>query len=153
MAGINTATLIDELASKAMQLGLFEKVNTHEPKSRPPNGLTAAIWVDHIQPFTQGSGLNSTSVIVGFTFRIYQSAFVEPQDAIDPRVMQAVDTLLEKYSGNFSLGGVVREVDLLGEAGTPLSAQAGWLNVDGTIYRIMDVNLPVIINDVWSQVS
>lgn len=151
MAGLNTASLVDELVSKAMQLGVFEKVNTHEPKSRPATGMTAAVWVDHIQPFTQGSGLNTTSVIVGFTFRIYQSAFSEPQDAIDPRVMQATDTLLERYSGNFTLGGVVREVDLLGEAGTPLSAQAGWLNLDGTIFRIMDVNLPVIISDVWSQ--
>lgn len=151
MTGLNTASLVDEIVSKAMQLGVFEKVNAHEPKSRPATGMTAAVWVDHIQPFVQGSGLNSSSVIVGFTFRIYQSAFAEPQDAIDPRVMQATDTLLGQYSGNFTLGGVVREIDLLGEAGTPLSAQAGWLNLDGTIFRIMDVNLPVIISDVWSQ--
>lgn len=151
MTGLNTAALVDELASKAMQLGVFEKVNIHEPKSQPGTGMTAAVWVDHIQPFTQGSGLNSTSVVVGFTLRIYQGAFSEPQDAIDPNVMQAVDTLLDKYSGNFTLGGVVREIDLLGEAGTPLSAQAGWLNIDGKIFRIMDVNLPVIISDVWSQ--
>lgn len=150
---LNTASLVDELVSKALQLGLFEKVNVHEPKSQPGNGMTAAVWVDHIQPVAQASGLNSTSVLVGFTFRIYQSAFTEPQDAIDPNVMVAVDTLLDKFSGNFTLGGVAREIDLLGEFGTPLSAQAGWLNIDGKIFRIMDVNLPVVINDVWSQVS
>ena len=151
MAGLNTAALVDELVSKALQLGIFEKVQGHEPKSQPGNGMTAAVWVENIAPFQQGSGLSQTSVLVGFTFRIYQSAFSEPQDAIDPNVMRAVDTLLEKYSGNFTLGGQVREVDLLGEAGTPLSAQAGWLNIDGKIFRIMDVNLPVIISDVWSQ--
>jgi len=151
MTGLNTAALVDELVSKALQLGVFEKVNTHEPKSQPGPGMTAAIWVDRVQPFQQGSGLNSTSVVVLFMFRIYQSAFSEPQDAIDPRVLQATDTLLDKYSGNFTLGGQIREVDLLGEAGTPLSSQAGWLNLDGKIFRVMDVFVPVIISDVWSQ--
>jgi hypothetical protein len=153
MTGLNTAALVDEIASTAMQLGLFEKVNIHEPKSQPGNGMTAAVWVEQIQPIAQASGLNSTSVLVLFTFRIYQSAFAEPQDMIDPNVMRAVDTLLEQYSANFTLSGTVREIDLLGEFGTPLSAQAGWLNVDGKIFRIMDVNLPVLINDVWTQVS
>jgi hypothetical protein len=42
-------------------------------------------------------------------------------------------------------------VDLLGSAGAPLSAQAGYLNQDGRLFRVMTLTLPIIVNDVWDQ--
>lgn len=153
MTGLNTDAVIDGLVSNAMQLGLFEKVNTHEPKSRPGNGLTVAIWSDTIRPHLQDSGLNITSAVVTFNVRIQTSMLYEPQDLIDPNLIKAVDVLFAQYSGDFDLGGSVRNIDLLGESGATLSAQAGYLNMSGTIYRIVTIVLPVIINDVWNQVA
>jgi hypothetical protein len=75
----------------------------------------------------------------------------EPQDAIDPGVAAAVDALMAAYSGDFEFGSNVRNVDLLGSAGVPLAAEAGYLNVSGTMYRVMTITLPLIINDLWSQ--
>jgi hypothetical protein len=151
MTGLNTLALVDGLVSNAMQLGVFDSVNMHEPKSRPGNGLTLAIWADTIAPYTQGSGLNVTSAVVTFNLRAYTTMLHEPQDSIDPNLMQAVDTLFAQYSQDFDLGGSIRNVDLLGESGAGLSAQAGYLNQSGTIYRIVTIVLPVIINDVWGQ--
>lgn len=151
MSGLNTRTLLDGVVSNAMQLGLFDKVNLHEPKRKPGAGMTVSIWADHIQPMPQFSGLNQSSALVVFMFRIYQNMLMEPQDLIDTVMVEATDTVIAQYSGEFTLNGAVREIDLLGESGTPLSAQAGYLNVDGVIYRIMDITIPLIINDAWTQ--
>lgn len=151
MAGLNTRAMVDGIVSNALQLGIFDSVNLHEPKKSPGQGMTAWIFPDRIQPYPGGSGLNSTTVVIVFVFRIYQGMLSEPQDGIDPALIDAVDVLMTQYSGEFTLSGQVRNIDLLGEFGTALSANAGYINLDGKIYRVMDINIPVIINDAFTQ--
>lgn len=148
---MNVDAILDEVVSHAMALGLFERVNTHEPKNAPGHGLSAAIWVDSIGPVPLGSGLSSTTGRVAFQVRLFSNMLQEPQDAIDPEMVKAVDALLGAYSGDFDLGGSVRNVDLLGQAGAPMSAQAGYINQDGKLYRVMTIVLPVIVSDLWEQ--
>ena len=148
---IDATGILDAVVSHALASGFFDRVNTHEPKSAPPSGLTCAIWVQSIGPVPLGSGLASTTGRLGLQVRLYTSMTAEPQDAIDPGLMRAVDGLLAAYSGDFELGGLVRNVDLLGAYGDPLSARAGYLNVDGKLMRIMDITLPLIVNDLWTQ--
>jgi len=150
---LDTAGLLDKIQSHAMTLGVFEQVNTYEPKSAPGNGLHAALWCQSIGPVPAGSGLASTTARLEFTIRVFQNMLLEPQEAIDPAVIGAVDALMTAYSGDLDLGATVRQVDLLGAYGVPLSARAGYLTVDSKAYRIMDVTLPLIVNDVWEQVS
>lgn len=149
---LDISTILNNVISHAMASGMFERVNQHEPKNAPGNGLTCAVWVDRIAP-TQSSGLSSTSAVVTFRIRLYSNMLQEPQDSIDPNIVLAVDSLMTAYSGDFDLGGSVRNVDLLGLAGLPLQAQAGYLNQDSKLFRVMDITLPVIVNDVWDQVA
>lgn len=142
--------LADALLSHALTLGQFEQVNGHEPKSAPGNGLTAALWLDRIEP-VRTSGLDSTSARVALMLRVYQPMLSEPQDAIDPAVYAALDELIAAYSGDFTLGGLVRAVDLLGSAGVPLSAQAGYITQDSRLYRVVTLTVPLIVNDAWEQ--
>lgn len=138
--------LVDQVAAS----GYFTRVNTHEPKSAPVGrGFTAAIWAQSIRPHR--SGLAATTLRVEWRLRIFTNMLAEPQDAIDPQLMDATCYLMAAYSLGFTLGGRVRSVDLLGEAGNPLSAQAGYEPVDGKLFRIMDITLPVIINDAFTQ--
>lgn len=141
--GINA--LLNELVSHAMKLGLFEKVNTHEYKSAPGKGLFCEIWSQDIVPAR--SGLASTSVTISFNIRLRTDMISDPQDAIDPRILGAVDQLMGEYSGDFELGGNARNVEL----NTGMRADAGYLNQDNKIYRIMTITLPVTVNDVWEQ--
>ncbi len=140
------------MVSHANASGFFETVNTHEPKASPNAGLSAAVWIDVIRP-AQSSGLNIASGLLVFVVRIYQNFISEPQDAIDPSVVAALDGLLTAYAGDFELGGNVRCVDLLGMAGVPLSSRAGYLNADGKNFRIVDITLPVIVNDLWTETA
>lgn len=138
--------------SHAESLGLFETVNLHEPKSKPNNGLTCAIWADKIGPASGSSGLDSTSALVLMAVRIYTPMLQQPYDSIDSDMLAAVDALMGAYSGAFTLEGQIREVDLLGEFGTSLSAQAGYVNQDGKLFRVMTIALPLVVNDLWTQI-
>ena len=150
MAGLNAQGLVDALVTHAQASGRFETVNSHEPKSAPGNGLRAAIWADKVTP-VRTSGLNLTSTMVTLMVRVYSNMISEPQDAIDPEIVGAVDVLMAAYSGDFELGGLAREVDLLGANGAGLSAQAGYLNQDGRLYRVVTITVPILVNDAWAQ--
>lgn len=151
---INSQSLIDRLASHAQTTGHFDRVNQHEPKNAPGRGLTCAIWIDRIQPARGMSALDKTTARVTFNVRVYTSMLQNPQDAIDPQVMAAVDVLFEAYSGDFSLGGEAAWIDLMGATqGHPLEAQSGYINIDNRVMRVMTITVPVIVNDAWTQTA
>jgi hypothetical protein len=144
--------LFDKVTSHAAQLGLFEEVTSHEPKNAPGNGLWCAIWIQSIDP-VPSSGLAAVSVRVELRARIGSSMLAEPQDSIDPNILTAVTVLLGEYAGHLTLGATVRAIDLIGMHGTPLSAQAGYITIGNQMSRVMEVTLPVIINDAWTEVN
>lgn len=148
---LDTPGLFAALSSHAETLGLFDRVNNHEPHNAPGSGLTYALWWMRLGP-VQSSGLSSTSGLVTFMGRIHRPA-PQPQDQVDLDVLAATDALVAAYSADFTLGGLIRAVDLAGQTGTSLSAQAGWLVVDTTTYRTSDITIPLIVNDLFPQVA
>lgn len=150
---IRSLDLIERIASHAMATGYFDRVNQHEPKSKPGRGLTCAIWVDRIEPARSRSGLTSTDARVVFNVRVYTNMLQEPQDAIDPNVMEATDILFEAYTGDFQLGDDSRFIDVLGMTqGHALDAQSGYININNMTYRVMTISVPVIVTGAWPQV-
>jgi hypothetical protein len=149
---LDATTLLNAVQDHALTSGWFDAVNGEEPKS-PPNtsGLTAAVWVQRISPATGGSGLDSTTIRLELMLRMYAGVNQEPGDMIDPNMLAALDDLLGSYSGDFTLDGEVRQIDLLGQFGDPLQARAGYMLQSGTEYRVMDITLPLIVNDLWDQ--
>jgi hypothetical protein len=141
--------ILDAVTSHAQSLGIFDAVNAHEPKSAPGRGVACSIWADDITPAL--SGLNSTSARMTFQIRIQQSMLREPADTIDVEIVTAVDLLLAAYVANFTLGGLVRAVDVRGMSGEPLRVRAGYITQDQKAYRVMEILLPVIVNDVWTE--
>jgi hypothetical protein len=147
---INIEDVLDKLTSHALAQGVFDQVNAFEPKAAPGRGITAALWCDRIQPINT-SGLQSTSILLTYNLRIYTNMLSAPQDTIDPNLIASVDIMCAAYSADFDLGGTSREIDLLGAYSQGLSAQAGYINQDGQVFRCMTLIVPVVINDVWSQ--
>lgn len=153
---LDTTSILDAIMSHAQASGWFETVNGHEPKNAPSTrGLTAAVWIDRIEPAAPASGLAATSARLIINLRIYSSMQMEPQDAIDPNIAAAVSALFTAYTGDFDLGGSangVRNIDLLGQFGPGMQAQAGYLEQDRIVFRVMTITLPIIVNDAWEQV-
>lgn len=148
---MDTTGILDAVISHAEALGIFDTVNGHEPKSVPGNGLSCAVWAQRVGPAPLGSGLSTTSGVLTLNVRIYTPMLAQPYDAIDPAVISAVDALFTEYSGAFTLGGSVRNVDLLGAHSPGLIAEAGYINQDGKLMRIMTITLPLVISDLWVQ--
>lgn len=153
----NSAAITDltsAIVTDAETLGVFETVNIHEPKNAPGPGLRCSVWVDGIKP-VRTSGLDATSGLVTFFIRIYNSMLAEPQDDIDSNILSAACSLMESYSGDFTFDTVttaeIRDIDLLGAYSEGLSAQAGYMEISGKMYRVIVITLPVVVDNLWPQ--
>lgn len=141
--------LMDAIASAAGQCGWCQSFQTFEPKSAPQSDFHFAVTMMNAAPAR--SSLVATSFRFELACRIYVSMLREPQDSIDPDITAAAWDLMTMYSSGFSLGGLVREVDLLGESGEPLDLKFGYIGIDKHLYRIAEITLPVIADDVFQQ--
>ena len=150
---LGAKTIFDAIQSHALASGLFARVNTHEPKSAPTGGPHMAVYVSEVRPYALASGLAATSALIVLMGRIYLPMISEPQDMIDPTITAAVDTIMEDLSGDFSLGDNAMAVDLLGMSGENLGARAGYITIDQTVFRSMDITIPVIIADAFTQAA
>lgn len=150
---LDPRAIFNAASSHAQTLGIFDRVGTHEPKNAPGNGLTAAFWMGPITCVPGASGLDAVSARIELLVRIYNPMLQQPYDDIDPTVMDAISQLFGAYAGDFTLGGLVRDVDLFGQHGTGLSSRPGYINQDGKIFRSVDITLPLIINDLWDEVA
>lgn len=148
---LDMAGILNAVVSHAQGLGLFERVNTHQSDNAPGNGLTCAVTVAEVGPTAGASGLVSTTSRIALSVMVFAPVVQEPADDIEPVLIGAADALFAAYSGDFELGGLVRDVDLLGAHGTPLSAQTGYVTIDAQTYRTVIITLPLIVNDLWSQ--
>jgi hypothetical protein len=149
---IGYRAIADVVVSYALASGLFDAVNGHEPKSAPGNGVTCGVWASDIAP-VQSSGLASVSVRLALTMRFYTPMITYNSDEIDPRMVDAVDTMMTAFIGDFNLGGSSRNIDIFGHDGEQLKATPGYINQDNKLYRTFDILIPIIINDAWTEVA
>jgi hypothetical protein len=147
---LDIGTILDKLVSHAMASGHFETVNEFKVDEPAAAGITCGIWADDIRPI-RSSGLAATSARVTFKVRLFSNTEAAPESYLDRAMVDATSALLTAYSGDFELGGNVRAVDLLGMEGVPLSADAHFMNLSGIIYRVMDIAVPLLVNDAWDQ--
>lgn len=150
---VDVTTALRRLLDHAKVLGVFEVARLTEFKSAPPNALCFALWCQRLGSSPVGSGLGSTNALLRTTARIYFPMTHRPEDEIDLRVFGAADGYLGRINGDFTLGGAVRDVDLLGEVGDVPTWEGGYANIDNKLFRIADLNMNVIFNDSWTQTA
>lgn len=152
MTTLDCGALMDDIVSFALQLGVFESVNKFEPTGNIGT-YEAVVLFQGMGPARGASGLNATSVRVEFVLQIYSNMIAAPPDQIDPNIASATALVMEALTNNFSLGDTVREVDVLGEFGVPLSSKARYIQVSSALYRYMEITIPIIVDDVFGQVA
>lgn len=147
---LNTKAILNAIISHAEASGHFERFAGHDFTSAPGAGVWGSVFLDSIDPSGEVSGLNAASARVVVQVRITQNMLKDPQDDIDPEIAAAVDVLLDAILGDFTLGGLVRNIDVFGETGQGVFVSAGYFEQDHKNYRATDITIPMIINDVWS---
>lgn len=147
---LNSEAIINAVVSHAMATGEFDEVNQHEPENAPGSDVACAIWPGVIEPAEKQSGLASVSLKFVLNVRVYVP-WSGPFDNVDTRLIRAVDTLMAAYAGDFTLGGIVQEVDFFGTNGDKIRVDFGYQTIDSADYRVATIKLPVIVNDVWEE--
>lgn len=153
-AGLNFDQLIDAVLSQAATLGVFETVAEHDQLNAPSNGVAFNVLFGKVLPARGSSGLASTTAVVLLNAYLYrQTAGSLPLDQVDKSMVDALSVFFTSLHGGYTLGGLVRQVDVLGEFGTPLSATGGYTDYAGAQYRVIKVTIPLVVNDAWEQVA
>ena len=94
------------------------------------------------------SGLAAVSGQVTLMVHVWNWAQKRPLDDVDPDVLAATCALMGAFAGGFTLNGTVRDIELF-----QMSAQPGYVNFDEKEYRAMVITLPVLINDMFTEVA
>jgi hypothetical protein len=132
------------LESHALTLGIFRRVNLHEPENAAGDGISCSIILGPIAASGAMSGLGSVSGTITFLVMVWNPMMQKPLDGVDPAILTAVSTLLNEYSGHFTLGGTVRDIDLLN-----LRAEPVYVEQEGKQFRVEQISLSIVINDMW----
>lgn len=142
------------LVSHAKRLGGIDTATGAEPEEGPTQGqVHYAVWYDRISPAPGASGLDATAVRLAYVGRLYVALGARRLEDAELRIGEAVDRLLAAYSGDFTLGGLVRNVDLQGAHGAPLEVAFGYQRIGDAQFRVATFTLPLIVNNVWEQVA
>lgn len=148
---LGASAILTALLDHAHATGMFNVVRAAEFKSSPPSGLCFALWAQSLGPAPTGSGLASTTALMHCTAQIHYPAFATPEEDVDLKVVGAADAYMGRLHGDFTLGGLARNADLLGEMGEPMEWTFGYLNVDNKVSRIAVLQIYIVINDLWTQ--
>lgn len=143
-------SLTRRLEGHLLRVGGLAKVNMVEPKSPPGKGVTAALWLQDWATYARGSGADTVSLRLAFTLRLYRPAFAESRDELDRELLRAAFKIGRALCGDLDLGGTVLDTDPHGMGGVPMRGQAGYLQMADRSFRIMDITVPVLWDDVWT---
>lgn len=149
MAGL--ADLYGTLLTRVQGVGGLDQVLDHEPLSAFDSlGVVAAVFLaDPIAPIPTSSGLAAADARIVFTIRLYRNAFAEPLHGRDMDLLRAFDAVMDALCGGFTLGGATREIDILGGSGEGLRGDWGYVQLDKPIFRIVEISVPIDLNNVW----
>jgi len=145
---VDGTAIFQALESHALKLGIFGAVNGHEPKSVPTFGesMVLSFNLGSFHPILS-SGLKSLSYRIEVLGRIYRTDLVG-SDTVEPEILSAALALFTSISGGFTLGGLIRCVDVLGMDGEMMNAEPGYLKLGDETFRTVDLMIPLLVNDV-----
>lgn len=139
--------LFTAIQSYAEQLGVFQAAETADPRNAPGNRLFCSITLGPIRPVTS-SGLASVSGQVTLLVRVWSSELQKPYESVDPEVLAVVCALMGQFAGGFTLGGTVRDVDLFS-----MTAQPAYVDFEGKPFRVVEISVGIVINDMFAEVA
>lgn len=148
---LDSKALLSALTSHAKRLKIFDRVIGYDPKNVPGDGLTCCVFAEMLTA-RPSTGLNRSAALMVWVIRVMLPISARQLDDTEPAVVDAADKVVRSLMGAFTLGGLVRNVDIRGQAGTPLRVDFGYVEITGTVYRFAEIITPLIVNDVWTEV-
>ena len=113
----------------------------------PPNQpLAAAIFMRSVRVYavTAGGGIREVHTV---TVRIARNTLNVPTEDIENNMADVVSRFLSKLLADSDLGTTVLSLDVAGMAGSPISTEWGFLELKTLWFRIVDIHLPILVDD------
>lgn len=146
---VDTKAIMSKLATIGQKSGLFVKVSKYEPRGQPGSKVTLSLISGPMAPI-KSSGLNNASLRWQIDGRVYMPMNYEPAEDLDVILTAAAAKYLEALCGEFTLGGLIRCIDVFGSDGPGLSATPGYIQQGEKLYRVITLEIPLLINQQWT---
>ena len=152
----NIKATLDAIASHIATTGYVSEVRVGEPSS-PPDAIDrmhAAIYMAsaNVVELTLSTTIEQH---VG-TVRLYRrAAFGQGDDAgaVEAEIALAVAQITSNLVGEFDLGATMRNIDIGGQYGQSLSATFGYVSLGTTMFRTVDITVPLIVDGSATQAA
>ncbi len=134
------------IRDELLKVHYFSRVELGEPKSAPVDaGIVVYFWMESIQ--VVALTLDKTIEVYTLTVRVHSGLFQEPVADIETDMQEAVSKADEALFANFTLDNKVRHIDVAGIYGTGYRVDWGHADIGGTLYRVADITLPLLVDD------
>ena len=150
----NIKATLDAISSHIARTGYVNDVRIGEPVS-PPDAIEkmhAAIYMASagVVSLTLSTTIEVHSVVV----RLYRrAAFGQGDDAgqVEAEMALAVSQVTSNLVGEFDLGATMRNIDIAGQYGQTLSATWGYITIGNTVFRTVDLTVPLVVDESATQ--
>lgn len=141
----NIRATLQAIQSYLEASGYFVGSQVSEPKQPPPEGFYAAVYMS-------AAGVNSLTLTGTIErhlpiIRVYRQMLAEPAEDIEFGMAEVISKVASDLIGEYDLGATIRNVDVGGQTGAPMSATWGYVDVGGAMFRIVDLIVPLIVDD------
>ena len=139
-------TTLESIQGYLTASGYFHDVQIGEPKQPPAGELAAAIYMSSVNVvlvFANGGTRENHQIMV----RIYLNMLSLPEEDIEKRMAEVVSKVTSDLIGDADQRGTVMTIDVGGMHGPALNIRWGHVDVGGTMYRVADMLVPVIVDD------
>lgn len=146
MAAFDVKSTLDWIENYVKRTNYFQQVQVGEYKQPPSATMAVGIWMSSTavaRLFADG-GTDELHVL---TMRVYRNMLQEPAGLIEKEMAKAVSRLLSDMLADADLNGTVMTIDAGGINGTVLRSDWGYVDVSGTMFRSVDIALPLIVHD------
>ncbi len=134
------------------RLGTLSGAQIGEPKD-PPEDFYGCVFMRDtaVAELTLASTIEVHSVFVRIYMNMLRSSQNPAARPPEAELARAVSKTMQDFAEDADLGSTVRNVDLAGQHGTAMGARWGYAEVGGTVYRIADITVPLIVDGSASQ--
>jgi hypothetical protein len=152
----NIGTTLDNITSHISASGYVNDVQVGEPISVPDanDRIFVGVWM------TSASVVEvtlSTTVEIHITnVRLYKRAALGQGDDsgdVEKDLALAVSQISSDLIGEYDLGGSVRNIDMAGQYSEGMTATWGYVQIAQTVFRMVDLVVPLIVDDSASQAA
>jgi hypothetical protein len=150
---LNTNATLQAIASHLSASGAAQPAGEDgfigDPKS-PPNAQPDGrypVSVRNSSARVEELALNGSSKEQHVVIITAYGAFLDADGTVETKLYDAMNRIMAKLTADADLGGNIRHIDVAGILGVKMGAEWGYKEIGGTEFRVIELTLPLYIDD------